>query len=338
MDRANGSATADTPSGSELFEPTASRIGFGCAGIMQSASGRHRQRLLAEAFEQGIRHFDVARMYGLGAAERELGQLARGRREEITIATKFGIEPGGAAGRLGRLQAPARAVVARFPALRQALKRHADTFHQPHRYDQATARTSLQTSLRELDTEYVDILFIHGPAPADELAMPELEETLEELRQAGLLRAWGLAGEADPCIALSRAVERPVRLQIRDDILDPTLPLLDPGQPAITFGVLSRALRSILSHVYGRAERRSSWNRAVGEDCGRPEVVASLLLQDALARNPAGTVLFSTTRPERVSVATVAAESLSREPDPGPLRAFRELVSRELTPKVPVHG
>ncbi|HET9153536.1 MAG TPA: aldo/keto reductase [Solirubrobacterales bacterium] len=52
------------------------RLGFGCASLMRLPSRRRRQALLAEAFEQGIRHFDVARMYGLGAAEGELGRFA----------------------------------------------------------------------------------------------------------------------------------------------------------------------------------------------------------------------------------------------------------------------
>ncbi len=316
----------------------AARLGFGCAGLMQSPSGRHRQRLLAEAFEQGIRHFDVARMYGLGAAERELGLFARGRREQIAIVTKFGIEPAGAAGRLARLQAPARAVVARFPALRQAIKRRSNALHQAHRYDPATARASLATSLRELGTDYVDALLIHDPAPDSPIDMDELGAALEDLRDTGSIRAWGLAGEHEPCIALSGAVQTPTLLQIRDDILDRALPRVDPGQPAITFGVLARALPRVVGHVRASEERRSNWSRRVGEDCGRPEVVSSLLLQDALDRNRDGTVLFSTTRPERVRVATAAAEGLSGRRDPAPLSAFRELVLAELAAGVPAHG
>lgn len=297
---------------------------------MQSASGRHRQRLLAEAFERGIRHFDVARMYGLGAAERELGKFARGRRDQLVIATKFGIEPAGPAGSLARLQAPARAVVARFPALRAALKRREGAFHQPRRYDAATARASLETSLRELDTDYVDLFLIHGPERDDAIDMEELGEALEELRCAGHVRAWGFAGDPEACVSLSEEVKSSVVLQIRDDIFDPALPRFERTRPAITFGVLSSALSRILSHVSSDEKRRSEWTRAVGEDCERPEVVSSLLLQDALHRNPEGTVLFGTTRPERIGVAAAAAESLSRDPEPAPLRAFRERVLSDL--------
>lgn len=321
-----------------LFLGLRPRLGFGCAGLMQSASGRQRQRILAAAFEQGIRHFDVARMYGLGAAERELGKFARGRREELVIATKFGVEPAGPTVRAARVQAPARAVVARVPALRKALKRRAAVFHQPHSYDPVTARASLETSLRELGTDHVDILFVHDPAPGEVTEMAALGEALKELRRIGLVRAWGLSGESEPCIELSRSVEQPTLLQIRDGILDQQLSRVAPEQPTITFGILSGALKRILSHVRSSDERRKRWNRMVGEDCARAEVISSLLLQDALSRNSTGGVLFSTTCPERVKIATAAAEGLAREPDPAPLRAFRELVLSELTPHVPARG
>ncbi len=317
---------------------TTSRVGFGCAGLMRSASGRQRQRLLAEAFEQGIRHFDVARMYGLGAAERELGRFARGRREEIVIATKFGIEPAGPVGRLARLQAPARGVIVRSPALRAALKRRTQVFHQPHRYDPTTLSTSLETSLRELGTEYVDILFIHDPAPDDALDMAELGEALEQLRRAGRIRAWGLAGDSEPCVRLSGEAGAPTVLQVRDDILDRALARVGASQRVITFGVVSGALRRILAHVTSSAERRAEWSDAVGANCGRAEIVSSLLLQDALDRNPQGTVLFSTTRPGRIRLGTAAVETLSCEPNPAPLNAFRELVRSQLTSGVPAHG
>jgi D-threo-aldose 1-dehydrogenase len=305
---------------------------------MRSASRRHRQRLLAEAFEQGIRHFDVARMYGLGAAERELGRFARGRREDITIATKFGIEPAAVAGQLARLQAPARAVTARFPALRATFKRNSGVFHQPHRYDLETLNASLEMSLRELDTDYVDVLFIHGPARGDILDMVELGAALDELYHAGRLRAWGIAGDPEPCIGLLGQASAPTILQLRDDILAGAPPRVPQGQKVITFGILSGALARIHGHITSSAERRARWTEMTNMDCGRSEVVASLLLQDALERNSRGTVLFGTTRPERVKLAMDALDVVSRELEPAPLGVFRELVVSELTPLVRVGG
>src|ERR1700751_247921 len=69
------------------------RLGFGCAGLMRLPSRRQRQALLGEAFEHVLAHFDLARMYGLGLAEAEVGRFARGRRDRMAIPTKVGNEP-----------------------------------------------------------------------------------------------------------------------------------------------------------------------------------------------------------------------------------------------------
>src|ERR1700686_3081435 len=216
---------------------TSTRIGYGCGGLMREPSARKRRRLLDGAFDQGIRHFDVARMYGLGAAEGELGSFARGRRESIVIATKFGIEAS-APGRLARLQGPARRLLARYPALRSYVKRRSDALHKPHSYDAATARASLQTSLRELRTDYVDLLLIHDPAPTDRVDLPEICGFLEEARMAGQIRAWGIAGERDPCVQIKRLLPQAAILQVRDDILSRTSPLAGELEPRVAFGVL----------------------------------------------------------------------------------------------------
>ncbi|MFZ1803748.1 MAG: aldo/keto reductase, partial [Nitrospira sp.] len=78
-----------------VSEPAAGmeRLGFGLSKLMRIPSRADRQRLLDTVYDQGIRHFDVARMYGLGASERELGTLIRSKRTQVTVATKFGIEP-----------------------------------------------------------------------------------------------------------------------------------------------------------------------------------------------------------------------------------------------------
>ena len=52
-----------------------------------------RLRLLETAYAHGIRHFDTAPLYGQGEAESLLGQFSRGKRDSITITTKFGLIP-----------------------------------------------------------------------------------------------------------------------------------------------------------------------------------------------------------------------------------------------------
>jgi aryl-alcohol dehydrogenase-like predicted oxidoreductase len=292
---------------------------------MQIASRRGRQRLLGEAHAQGLSHFDVARMYGLGMAEAELGLFARGRREQITIATKFGIEPGSP--RLARLQAPARAAIARLPALRAALQRRGSGPHPPRRYDAAAARASLETSLRELGTDYVDVFFVHDPAPGDHVDLDGLAELCEELIESGKIRAWGLSGDPDPCAELSRDAAGSV-LQVRDSILAPFPAWPDQASRMNTFGVLSGALPPIQAHLAADEGRRARWRAEVGQDCGNAEILASLLLREALDRNRGGMVLFATTRPERLRPAIAAADPAGHDDDA--LRAFRECVRRDL--------
>jgi hypothetical protein len=290
---------------------------------MRTPSRRGRQRILAEAFERGVRHFDLARMYGLGVAEGEVGRFVAGRRDEVLIATKFGIDPSGPARRLARYQAPARAAIGRLPTLRAAIKRRGDGFHEPRRYDGAKARASLEQSLRQLGADYVDLFFVHDPRPGDLVDVEDLGETLEELRAAGRIRAWGLAGEPGPCLPLRDAFGPPLTVQLRDEIFSPAVSASEWDLPPIAFGVVARALDRIVAHVSSSEERRRRWGEDVGVDCARPDVVVGLLLQDALERNRDGLVLFSTSRPERIGAAIEAAAPLD-EADRERLRAFRE--------------
>src|SRR5437016_952206 len=94
-------------------------IGFGCADLFRQPSRASRRRLLEAALDAGIRHFDVAPMYGLGLGEGELGRFVRGRRERIVVATKFGISPTRAARTLARVQSPLQRLLDAAPALRQ---------------------------------------------------------------------------------------------------------------------------------------------------------------------------------------------------------------------------
>jgi hypothetical protein len=302
------------------------RLGFGCASLMRLPSRRRRQALLSEAFEQGIRHFDVARMYGLGAAEGELGRFAKGRREEVAIATKFGIAPNGKIGRLAPLQAPARALLARFPALRARVKRNDGALHTPRYYDAASACASLDVSLRELGTDYVDVLFVHDPAAVEVPDMDELVGVLEGLREAGQIRAWGVSGEAGPALLLSTGWPQCVP-QLHNDIFSFNPPPTSGKVPPIYFGVFAEALGRIRGRLLGDEKLRASWQQNTGLDCADSKVLARLLLQDALDRNRAGGAIFATTQPQRIGEAVAAASALRGGNSPAPLEDFRRLVA-----------
>ena len=70
--------------------------------------------MLDVAYDSGIAHFDLAPIYGLGLSEREIAPFIRGRREAITLTTKFGIDPSPLGRLAGRVQRPVRTALARL--------------------------------------------------------------------------------------------------------------------------------------------------------------------------------------------------------------------------------
>lgn len=307
-----------------------SSLGFGCATLFRVPGKRERRHLLEMAYSEGIRHFDVAPIYGLGAAERELGAFARARRDELAIATKFGIEPGRTARHLSVIQGPIRRLIRAFPSLRQQVRTRKGGLAKSRRYDAASARTSLEKSLRKLGTEQVDFLFLHEPSPGD-VRTDDVAAYLEDARRKGQIRAWGIAGEPEPCLEVAQAfpVSVPV-LQLRDNILMRTLDRL-PVEPKarITFGAVASALAFLLAHFTVDSDRVTRWSQAIGADCTTPDTTAALLLRYALRSNPLGVVLYSTTQAERIQRAVAEAAADPTVPDPT-LDAFLQLVDAEL--------
>src|SRR5438093_9479056 len=68
-------------------------LGFG--GVTLTLHPRRAQALamLETALDQGITYYDTARIYGLGHAEGILGEFLKGKRDRVTVTTKFGLQP-----------------------------------------------------------------------------------------------------------------------------------------------------------------------------------------------------------------------------------------------------
>ena len=249
----------------------ATPLGFGCATLFRASDPTQRSRLLHAAYDAGIRHFDVAPMYGLGRAEPELGSFTRARRSEVTIATKFGIRPTLAARGLAYAQRPVRSMFESKPAIRDQARAHAAApsrlLYEKGGYDASGARRSLQRSLRALKTDYVDLLFLHDPLPGS-VRSDEVSSFLEDARTAGLIRSWGLAGAPETTGEVARSFSRIPVLQLPDDIFVPSIRRAPAGSAFITFGVIGWALARIVQHVRSDESTRSRWKSIIGADCG----------------------------------------------------------------------
>jgi aryl-alcohol dehydrogenase-like predicted oxidoreductase len=238
-----------------------------------------------------VRHFDTARAYGYGDAERIVGRFAKGRRDQLTIATKVGI-PGPARTRLGAALAGVRGARPWPPA----------------RFDAAAVCKSVDTSLRALGSDHVDLLLLHEPAVAD-VQSDELAETLEDLLRQGKTRAIGAGGS----VAVARAViADPRRLdswivQVPSSVLQPAVDAAPglAGAHLVTHSVIAADLAALR-----RARSDEGWSSGFERSLGvapTDDVLVSLLLRHALRANPRGVVLFASMRPDRVAAAAAAA-------------------------------
>ena len=115
---------------------------------------------ISTAIENGINYFDTSDTYGLGQSEITLGKGIAGQRGDVIIQTKFGV----------------RRTVA------------GETF-----YDNSPQyiTEALESSLKRLGTDYVDVYVIHyrdGKTP-----LSDVVNTLDKLKDQGKIRYFGLS-------------------------------------------------------------------------------------------------------------------------------------------------
>ena len=180
---------------SQCGEITTSVLGFGCGSVLGRVGRSASLRAMNTAWDAGITLFDTARSYGYGDAEAVLGEFLHGKRDRAIVATKFGIAPQNP-GRLKRMAVPVARAVMKAPGVRSLM--HRGGAH-PVAFGSFTVkglRTSLHTSLKELHTDYVDILFLHE-ASVSGFHQEDLIAELDALITAGKVRHAGLYASAD---------------------------------------------------------------------------------------------------------------------------------------------
>ncbi|RFZ85778.1 aldo/keto reductase [Mucilaginibacter terrenus] len=175
-----------------------SKLGFGCASILGAIDSSTARRAVHGALAHEINYFDLARSYGYGEAESFLGNILKDRRKDVVIASKFGIKANWKA----KLLKPIKPVV-RLLKSKTADKKIvadkgapvstiADRFHNRVEITAKEMVDSLEQSLRNLKTDYLDYFFVHEPV----CAIYDIDEVLraaEALKQSGKIRAFGLA-------------------------------------------------------------------------------------------------------------------------------------------------
>jgi len=268
------------------------RIGFGCSAVMGRTGKTDSLRALAAAWEEGIRFFDTARSYGYGESEALLGEFLASRRSAAVIATKFGILPARQSGWKSAAKFVARKVLAVAPSARSLLQRGAASQFSSNQFTLPVLQQSLEESLRKLQTDCVDLLFLHA-APASVLEQDDLLEAMGRLVEAGKVRFNGLS--ADPEV-VKLALERktvPLRaMQFPCNVFNlPAIAHLRDqasGQPAFIsnhpFGGVARAAkcRAILMNLSKNGSLDAGLAEKMGglEDAVLADIVLNLILHD----------------------------------------------------------
>ena len=245
-----------------------SRAGFGGGGIGQvwgSTTEDESIRAVHRALELGINFFDVAPRYGNGKAEEVLGRALKGRSEDMVVATKV------------RLEA-----------------------HEMDDVEGAVAR-SVETSLRRLQMDSVDVLHVHnrftatrGEVPdslsADDVLGPVLD-AYRKVQEAGKTRFIGLSAMEHHVPTMTRIMESGQY----DTVLayynllnctaqeppPPGVDLFDNGQIIPLAKSLDMGVIGIRSHAAG----------ALADAVDRPVPPGTLLEQDAASAAKLGFLL-----------------------------------------------
>jgi D-threo-aldose 1-dehydrogenase len=304
------------------------RLGYGCSSLMGAMDRRQSLAMLETAFDAGVRHFDVAPMYGFGQAESCVGEFLGRHRGEVTVTTKYGIPPATHQGLIGLARSIARPIIKLLPGLKRGLSiaagRAAQSAEKAN-FTAAEAKNSLDRSLKELRTDRIDVWLLHE-ATAGDLSDDTLLRLLEDSVASGTIGAFGVGSEGERIRELlDKKPEYCEVVQFEWSALDA------PGISMKGFRMHHRALSDRFRELYEAIQREPArsarWSEEICADLNDREVLASLMLKAALNENPRSVILFSSKSPEHIRHnVRVAGDSSLEEP----ARRFYRMVQREM--------
>jgi aryl-alcohol dehydrogenase-like predicted oxidoreductase len=137
-------------------------VGIGCNNFGRKLDADGTREVVDAAFDAGITLFDTADIYGTphGASEECLGTALKGRRDEVVLATKFGMNMEGLNGNDFGARGSRRYIV-----------------------------RAVEASLRRLETDYIDLYQMHEPDP--QTPIDETLAALDDLVRSGKVRYLG---------------------------------------------------------------------------------------------------------------------------------------------------
>jgi aryl-alcohol dehydrogenase-like predicted oxidoreductase len=144
--------------------PRVSAIGLGCMGMSHGYGVPDDAEAVATlnlALDRGVTFFDTADVYGGGANERLVGPVLKARRDQVVLATKFGLRPGAGGAPLAVDGSP------------------------------AYARAACDASLARLGVSVIDLYYLHRLDPR--VPIEETVGAMAELVTAGKVRWLGLS-------------------------------------------------------------------------------------------------------------------------------------------------
>jgi len=273
-----------------------SRVGLGGNNFGRRVDLDGTHAVVEGALADGINFLDTADIYGGGDSERFLGEILRGRRDEVVLATKFGMADDGSGKR-------------------------------------DYVRRSIAGSLERLATDYVDLYYYHRPDGVTPVA--ETIAALVELVDEGTVRAIGVSnfsvGQLDEAVRAGpvAAVQNRYNLLERDaekDVIPrcselgvsfiPYFPLASGlltgkyrrGQPAPPGSRLESRREVLSDEAFDRIERLEAFASAHGHSLFEL-AIAGLASQPAIA-----SVIAGATSREQVQQNAAAEEwELSEE-------------------------
>ena len=155
-----------------------SRLGLGCMGMSQSYGASNEGESIAtihRALDIGITFLDTADLYGAGANEELVGKAIRGRRDDVVLATKFGIVMEPSTYKLIRVDGSPGYV-----------------------------RAAVDASLARLGVDHIDLYYQHRADP--DVPIEETVGVMAELVSAGKVKYLGLSEASAETIRRAHAV------------------------------------------------------------------------------------------------------------------------------------